>query len=337
MGDRAEPQAVINRLIDALGVEPTLDEPDVGALAEAIELRDAEGVLLLQLIEQTRVAEACALAPTGESATDRTRDAGRACEPQGLVGIGPRQCGNAARAFAHGGRFLDREDDVGEPTTKCHGRAACCGDEILPDRGRRERTPLVIGDASQQDEPLAWARNRHVGEMPRDLALLGQLDEWIAHRGRTERLLLEANHDREVDVDRARRAGVKDPDGVFAGPAAAEREVRELFAYLIACRRRLDGGQTPELTEDHGGHRHVVAQGIRVVSGTQAMRALEHAPHRGHHLIHRGRGATRTRGRCQGAHDRLAQTLHALVERLLRAPHWPLDALHEMRRCTAPR
>ena len=268
MGDRAESQAIIDRLIDALGVEPALDEPDVGALAEAIELRDTERVLLLQLVQQAWVAEARALAPTGQSATNRTRNAGRACEAEGLVGIGPCQRGDAARPFAHGGRVLDREDDIGEPAPERYRRAACRGNEVLPDRRRCQRTPLVVGDTAQQHEPLTRARDRHVREMPRHIALLGQLDERIAHRSGTERLLLEANHDREVDVDRARCSGVEDPDGVFAGPAAAEGEVCELVAYLVARRRRLDGSEPPELAEDHGGHRNVVAQGIRVVSGT---------------------------------------------------------------------
>ena len=98
--------------------------------------------------------------------------------------------------------------------------------------------------------------------MAGDVALLRQLNQWILHRGRSERLLLEAQHDRHVDVDRARGPRIEDADRVASGPPAAEVQLHELLAHLSARRGRLDRRQALELGQHHGRHRDVIAQRI---------------------------------------------------------------------------
>src|SRR5581483_2999460 len=239
--DRAA-QLRIHLRVDRARREMALDEPGRGAVGEALELRDVEGRLRLELLEHEWMRHPRRALERSERALEPPLPRVRTRESRRSAGVPRCEPGERAQPLALGGRVVDRPRERGErppPGPAAHVVRIEQRLHLLPERAGLARRAVVRCRLPHEVEPVEGARARGVEEVAVAAHRIGPLEARAALVEQTARVvveerrrraaarqapLLEPEHEDDVEASRARAREVEHGDA--PGLVAAERPER---------------------------------------------------------------------------------------------------------------
>jgi hypothetical protein len=154
--------------VDGARIDEALDEPDRGAVAELLELRDREASDLLEMTQDDGVREARRARERREGALESALPAVRLRERSRICFVAQRERRRCAEALPLARRAVEVPDERGQrapPRPPDHVLSHEARANFLVERARLARAPVVARRLADEREALPGARAGRVEEV----------------------------------------------------------------------------------------------------------------------------------------------------------------------------